>query len=307
MHAIKSFKELSTEERELLYSFYELHKGPIAPLGEEAVFAYMGMRDLDDGARFFSVWENGAPLATLGLVVAALARKHEIYLIGASATDTHESIAAFKSLIQLSNRKAYEGRMQGFKSRLGVGPRLSFLSPTVERLGYQLHESMLNLVLSGEGLRATLSASKSSMIPLFQEPMAAKNMPDYIRIHNQSFQTVPNGSETSTEELGEWLGSQHVTDWRGLLRDPEGKAIAFYELSQDGGTGWIDSIGVDPALHGCGYGNAVLQTCLDFLVSRDCTEIFLNVMDSNARAYGLYLKKGFVEKSIYNHWYQMKL
>lgn len=86
----------------------------------------MGMWDLDDGGRFFSVWSDNAPLATLGLVVAAMSRKHEVYLIGASAADTPESHTALESLIDHANRSLYEDQTQWFKSRLGIGPRLFF-------------------------------------------------------------------------------------------------------------------------------------------------------------------------------------
>lgn len=304
---MKSFKDLSPMERKELYSFYEQNKGPISPQDEKTVFAYMGMRDLDDGGRFFSQWKTGRPLATLGLVSAALSRKHEIYLIGASAMDTPESHKAFEALIEYANKTVYEDQTQWFKSRLGIGPRLSFLLPTIDGLGYQLNESMLNLFLSCDKLSAIGSASKSSITTLVQQPLNKENLQDYIRIHNASFQTVPNGSETSSEELGEWLAFDHKNEWRGLLTDPVGKTVAFYELSRDAETGWIDSIGVDPALHGHGYGNASLHACLDFLISRECSEIDLNVMDSNTRAYGLYKKNGFVLKHVFNHWYQMEI
>lgn len=307
MHTIKSFKDLNPMEKKKLYSFYEQNKGPVFSQSEDSVFAYMGMRDLDDGGRFLSVWSGDIPLATLGSVVAALSRKHEVYLIGASAANTPESRTAFESLIDHANRSIYEDQAQWFKSRLGIGPRLSFLIPPIEQMGYRLNESMLTLFLSSEKLLTLHSSSILPHIPLIRQPLNKENMPDYIRIHNASFQRVPNGSETSSKELCHWLECDHKTQWRGLLTDPVGKAVAFYELSQDTGTGWIDSIGVDPALHGHGYGSAALYACLDFLISRGCSEIDLNVMDSNTRAYGLYTKNGFALKNIFNRWYQMEI
>ncbi len=307
MHTIKTFKDLTQMERNELYSFYEQHKGRISPQSEEAVFAYMGMRDLDDGGRFFSVWKGATPLATLGFVVAALSRKHEVYLIGASATDTPESHTALESLIDHANRSIYEDQTQWFKSRLGLGPRLPFLTPLVERMGYRLNESMLTLFLPVEKIHTLRRVSNPPLISLIRQPLDKENMPDYIRIHNASFQMVPNGSETSSEELDEWLASDQKNQWRGLLTDPVGKTVAFYELSQDLEMGWIDSIGVDPALHGHGYGSATLHACMDFLISRECSEIDLNVMDSNTKAYKLYMKNGFALKTVFNHWYQMEI
>jgi len=64
------------------------------------------------------------------------------------------------------------------------------------------------------------------------------------------------------------------------------------------------TIAVRPAYWGKGIGSALLGALLAAARDRGCTEVFLEVRADNARAHGLYLRRGFEELGVRRGYYQ---
>jgi len=64
------------------------------------------------------------------------------------------------------------------------------------------------------------------------------------------------------------------------------------------------TIAVRPAYWGKGIGSALLDALVDAARDHDCTEMFLEVRVDNARAHGLYLRRGFEDIGIRRGYYQ---
>lgn len=301
MEPIRHYHDLSDAEKHQLIAFFEAHKGPWLPKTPEEVHRYLTLEDLDHGRRFFSYWAEGRPLACLGLILAALQRKGEVYLIGAALADTPASAEAFKALLGHCNRLAREAGAGPLTSRLGLGPRLAFAEPLAAQAGYTLHETMLHLALLDRPRLMAKAAPALTPAPLSESTLEA-----YLQLHNDAFAEVPNGGTTTKEALREWLAEDHPDEWRGLLSHGP-RPVAFYELTLTGSTGMIEAIGVAPAEQGQGYGRAALQAAVTLLEAKGAKEIELLVMDSNRPAYELYLKAGFGEKGVYNRWFRREL
>jgi ribosomal-protein-alanine N-acetyltransferase len=64
------------------------------------------------------------------------------------------------------------------------------------------------------------------------------------------------------------------------------------------------TIAVRPAYWGKGIGSALLGAMIAAARDRGCTEVFLEVRADNARAHGLYLRRGFEELGVRRGYYQ---
>jgi ribosomal protein S18 acetylase RimI-like enzyme len=96
---------------------------------------------------------------------------------------------------------------------------------------------------------------------------------------------LPDGLGTSGQVVwvGEDAASGHVIGclWLGPGEDP--------------GTAWVNTIEVDPAFRGRGYGRALMLAFEDEARSRGFTSVGLNVFGDNAVARGLYESLGYRE------------
>lgn len=298
MPDIRSYSTLSSQEQQHLLQFFEACKGQTLPKVARENHLYLTAAALGGGEYYFSIWKDGHPLSSLGLIQAEIARKREIYLVGAALQDTADSTAAFAQLVAHCNHLATATCNSPLKSRLGIGPRLSYAANTVSALGYDLHETMLHLTLCDTGA-LTPSPGKA----LQESPLSKENMAHYLELHNSAFAHVPNGALTTAEELCQWLTDSPRAEHRALLTE-NGRPVAFYEVSTHGRTGMIDAIGVAPVLQGSGYGACALGAAIARLKTEGAAEIDLLVMDSNTSALALYRKAGFADKDFYNRWYQ---
>lgn len=280
-------------------AFFTNHKGPEMIQNDETVHAYMTMPDLDDGKLFFLATKKDNPeetLATLGVVLAALSWKDEVYLTGAALLDTPDSIEAFKCLVEHGEKLASQIRPQ-LKMRLGIGPRLEFAIPYVESWGYHLMDHMCHLEYRAPRTSAT------SM--LHMQPITSETAEAYVQIHDICFESVPNSAKASLAEVMGSLADEGV--WRGFFEDGTGGVIGFYELTTKGGDGWIEAIGILPDHRGCGYAKEVLNTCRQHFLEQGISKMGLLVMDSNTKAYSTYLNYGFTHMSTYNNWFQKEV
>jgi len=99
------------------------------------------------------------------------------------------------------------------------------------------------------------------------------------------------------------LGQQPDTRYY-LVAEQDGQIVAYAGLLAAGGQGDVLTIAVATARWGNGIGSALLERLLAEADRRGCTEVFLEVRADNARAHGLYLRRGFTDVGIRHAYYQ---
>jgi ribosomal protein S18 acetylase RimI-like enzyme len=72
-----------------------------------------------------------------------------------------------------------------------------------------------------------------------------------------------------------------------------GRPVAFALIARRGGAGWVGGMGTAPDCRRRGLGELALTAGLDAAVTAGCREIWLEVIDANRAAQGLYGKLGF--------------
>ena len=74
------------------------------------------------------------------------------------------------------------------------------------------------------------------------------------------------------------------------------------EFNIKDGVGEFD-LGLIKAARGKGYGKQLLETAINFLNSKEVTEISLTVITKNTLAYNIYKKRGFKENKLISDWF----
>jgi ribosomal-protein-alanine N-acetyltransferase len=100
------------------------------------------------------------------------------------------------------------------------------------------------------------------------------------------------------------VADREIVSGRGASAGP---AMAGYAglLFVPGGTqADVLTIAVSHAYWGRGIGSALLAALTDAARERGCTEMFLEVRADNARAHGLYLRRGFEDLGLRRGYYQ---
>jgi ribosomal-protein-alanine N-acetyltransferase len=99
------------------------------------------------------------------------------------------------------------------------------------------------------------------------------------------------------------LGQQPDTRYY-LVAEENGEIVAYAGLLAAGGQGDVLTIAVATARWGNGIGSQLLERLLAEADRRGCTEVFLEVRADNARAHGLYRRRGFSDIGIRRAYYQ---
>lgn len=305
---LKSYATLSDDEQLKVRQFFEAYKGPVISKNDRDVHDYMTLLDLNSGNLFFSMWDKDEVIATLGVVLVAIPTREEVYLTGAALKPSQASIEGMKYLVDYCVGLA---EPLPLKIKMGVGPKLAWLMPYVESWGFSLKERMHHLSYAGVAQVCFSNHNLLKMIPLCHDHKLK-----YIEIHNRSFANVPNGGLITEDAVNEMLTNANTNTastktWQGLLFSPEAQTyVGFYELKMKGEnleTGWIESIGVDDAFQGRGFGKKALLTCIYFLKNAGANQVELLVMDSNTRAESLYRSQGFELKQVFNNWFEKRI
>ncbi|GLT18481.1 ribosomal-protein-alanine acetyltransferase [Vibrio zhanjiangensis] len=80
-----------------------------------------------------------------------------------------------------------------------------------------------------------------------------------------------------------------------VLLDKNNKVVGYFYAQNILGEVTLLNIAVDPKYHGSGYGKVLLNAFLDMCSNHDAESAWLEVRESNHRAYTLYEAAGFNE------------
>jgi [ribosomal protein S18]-alanine N-acetyltransferase len=134
-------------------------------------------------------------------------------------------------------------------------------------------------------------------------PMTLADLGNVLVIERELFQDDPWTPEMFTEEVVQPSTSRLYL----VVEDEAGGALAGYAglMFIPGGTqADVLTIAVAPTHWERGIGSALLGALIKEARDRSCAEVFLEVREDNARARGLYLRRGFEEIGVRRGYYQ---
>ena len=100
------------------------------------------------------------------------------------------------------------------------------------------------------------------------------------------------------------VADRDIVSRRGATNGPAMAGYAGMMFIPGGTQADVLTIAVRPAYWGKGIGSVLLGALLAAARDRGCTEVFLEVRADNARAHGLYLRRGFEELGVRRGYYQ---
>ena len=136
------------------------------------------------------------------------------------------------------------------------------------------------------------------------KPLCILNSKEYMNIHNEAFKNSPNGAAVDEVEVKDYIVQYaNNEDLIGICFFEE-KPCGIYELSIDGNTGWVDTLGITPKFQNSGLGSSLIIKCIEKLYEKKLNEIKLLVITSNNIAVKLYKNNGFEEESVFSYWFE---
>ena len=100
------------------------------------------------------------------------------------------------------------------------------------------------------------------------------------------------------------VADREIVSGRGTAAGPVMAGYAGLMFVPGGTQADVLTIAVHQAYWGKGIGSALLEALLGAARDRGCTEMFLEVRVDNARAHGLYRRRGFEELGVRRGYYQ---
>ena len=138
-------------------------------------------------------------------------------------------------------------------------------------------------------------------------PMVPADLADVIALEHELFPDDPWSAEMFADEVARPLSSRLYLVAEADAAEGGARAMAGYAgmMFVPGGVqADVLTIAVAPAYWGRGIGSALLGALIQAARDRGCTEVFLEVRKDNARARGLYLRRGFEEIGVRRGYYQ---
>lgn len=287
---IRNFSELNAEERKKIFDY-------TVSFGKNRYFATFEEMEKDCsgmtfgfGKNHLSAWEDGTVKGTIAAITREVDTKGEAYVTAVNVKK--EDAGTFSSLLDSALLICSEAGSSSVK--LGIKPDFGFLKETVLSKGFE--EVYRSILMRYGKMREDLRLDENLLLG----DLSDENKEIFRRIHNDAFRNSPNGGSLDDTEIEEMiLGKSNLAGVSFYCGNP----VGIYETTVDDGKGFIDEIGVDPALHGKGYGRMTLGAIMEKLYAMKVSEIRLSVMSSNERAFTLYVKTGFSEEKTLSVWF----
>ncbi len=133
------------------------------------------------------------------------------------------------------------------------------------------------------------------------KPLRQSNSALWLALYNESFYEVPNSMTMGEEDVDSILASGERDGGFFMLG---GEPIGVFELRYDEAVPEIAAICIRPTHRGKGYGAMALHLLEARLLGEGHRIAQILVATANARAYGLYLKKGYQISKRLSRWYE---
>ncbi|HEY1823474.1 MAG TPA: ribosomal protein S18-alanine N-acetyltransferase [Trebonia sp.] len=177
---------------------------------------------------------------------------------------------------------------------------------------------------TGGGRRTASSAggdAAASGAPARLRPMVPADLVDVLALEHELFPEDPWSPGMFADEVAQppesrlyliaeadggdgGVADREIVSGRGASAGPVTAGYAGVMFVPGGTQADVLTIAVHQAYWDKGIGSALLSALIDAARNRGCTEMFLEVRVDNARAHGLYLRRGFGDVGIRRGYYQ---
>ncbi len=282
MPVVYRYEELSPSQRKQLLVFLDGFGNPTVTGHLSELAQVFGGRPLTYGRTHWSLWEEAAPVATLGAVTECWEEKGEVYLAYLYADEGRAPL--LDRLLQTALPSL--APWTPCKLKLMANAFVTGLSTWAESMGFVSEDRLLEMVLE-----ATSAAVPSSITWCTVTPERSE---DFRRVHNAAFQASPNGRLLDEPAMQGMLTDYATKPELLQLGLVDGTpALSLSLLLDPGGEGVVDGLGVHPSFQGRGLGRQGLQHAIQTLKVRGAQRITLAVIDRNEPAVSLYCSEGF--------------
>lgn len=259
----------------------------------EEIQDFITGRCFDFGRFFFAAIEGKKVLATIGAVIAEVARK-EIFVTALTCVEGQEHIFSDLLRTMLSELACFKE----VKIKFGIRDGQKVGQGFPENLGFRKEYSLLSMKYEGK------RPSENSLAQIELKALGIDNIDEYVRVTNQSFLNTSNAASIDEEDAKKMMGNEKLIC--GLIYD-QGVAKGSYELKLSGEDGWIESIGILPEWQGKGLGRAFVEKLIYRLQKEEARAVRLTVIDINSRAYNLYKRMDFKVVRNLSDWYELRV
>lgn len=294
---VLTFAALTPTQREAFYDFVQQlpasgHYADLASMEQRVAGAYF-----EQGKTYLTLWDAcGQPLGGMGVILREVPAKAIAYVTGLHlaaagvAPLLHHAVGLISGLVTKDEPVTVRVGMRSEQQRE--------LQPVLEACGLGSPYSSLEMELTGT------QAWPAHGVTF--KPVGPAHLDAFLRVHNAAFAQVPNGSTLTPDELQALLREAGAPLWLqvGFVDD---NPVAILQLKLMGNVGWIDALGVEPAMQGRGLGRAALGQGVLTLQQLGAGSVRLHVADRNVSALELYRRSGFAVTQVTSCWLESSL
>ncbi|SHI04217.1 GNAT family N-acetyltransferase [Clostridium grantii] len=180
--------------------------------------------------------------------------------------------------------------------KLFLGTTDDILIKTLNSLSLHKEYSSIRMILKDRKIRD---------LPLNLTILTEENKNEYLRIHNDAFKEVPNGGTLTESKVDEYIKNADDNNCYYIVTI-NNEMIGMLQFNIEERVGEFE-LGLIKEARGKGYGKRLLETAINFLNSREVTEINLIVITKNTPAYNMYINRGFKESELINEWFEINV
>ena len=295
---IKQFRVISTPQKKELFKFYKSADLTYSNSYIEMIRIYES-DTFNYGDTVFILLHDGKIKGSVALITKEICNAGEAFI-----TDIY---------VERKNEEKYLGFLieevtkycsicNARSIKVGIRRNEIQLIPYVNKLEFtHIYDAMVMKYREGKHLNLIVNNEMKL------KSLCILNAYEYMNIHNEAFKNSPNGSTIDELEVKDYIVQYaNKEDLIGICVVQE-KFCGIYELSIDGGIGWINTLAIDPICQKKGIGRALLVKCIKKLHEKNLEEIKLLVITSNAIAVSIYRDIGFEEEHVFSYWFEKKI
>ncbi|MBZ9633255.1 GNAT family N-acetyltransferase [Clostridium sp. FP1] len=294
---IKQFKIISSQQKKELYNFIKSTDLTYNKTYIEMTKIYES-DTFNEGDTVFILFDRGQIKGSIAVITKEISIKGEAFITDICV----ERENAEKNLCFLMERIGKCCNACTAKNiKIGIRKNEVHLIPYIRKLEFtHIYDAVVMKYKKDENM--VLKVNNNMDL----RPLCILNSHEYMNIHNETFRNSPNGGTIDDLDVKDYIVQYaNNEDLIGICFE-QNNPCGIYELSIDGNTGWVDTLGIAPIYQKRGLGSALIVKCIKKLCEKNLDEIKLLVITSNDIAVNMYKRMGFEEESVFSYWFEKK-
>ncbi|MBU3127277.1 GNAT family N-acetyltransferase [Clostridium tagluense] len=295
---IKQFKIISSQQKKELYNFIKSTDLTYNKTYIEMTKIYES-DTFNEGDNVFILFVRGQIKGSIAVITKEISIKGEAFItdICVERKNAEKNLCfLMETIVKCCN--AYTAK----NIKIGIRKNEIHLIPYIRKLEFT---HIYDAVVMKHKKDENMGLKVNNNIDL--RPLCILNSHEYMNIHNETFRNSPNGGTINDLDVKDYIVQYaNNEDLIGICFD-QNNPCGIYELSIDGNTGWVDTLGITPIYQRKGLGSALIVKCIKKLYEKNIDEIKLLVITSNDIAVNMYKRMGFEEESVFSYWFEKNI